>query len=186
MLRLMWEFFKAGAFAIGGGMATFPFLLVMADKFEWFSKNDLLDMIAISESTPGAIGVNAATFAGFKAYGLLGGIVATVSLIAPAIIIILIISRAMNKFKSSKIIKDSFAMIRPSTAGLILGAMFSIMYGSLFNMSLFEKTGKMLDFFKLPELVLFSVFFFILRKYKKIHPLLIIVAGALAGLIFNL
>ncbi len=91
MLSLIWEFFKTGLFAIGGGMATIPFLQDMSRNYGWFSESDLLDMIAVSESTPGAIGINIATFAGFKSYGLLGAILATLSLITAQIIIVLII-----------------------------------------------------------------------------------------------
>ncbi|MDD7305466.1 MAG: chromate transporter [Peptoniphilaceae bacterium] len=186
MLILMWEFFKTGLFAVGGGLATIPFLQAMAEKYDWFTTQELLDMIAISESTPGAIGINCATYAGYKAYGLPGAIMATLALIAPAIIIILIICRAMAKFKNSKIVNDMFQMLRPATAGLIFGAMFSVMVLTLLNQSLYQKTGNFLDMFKFLEIGIFLVFLFLLRRFKKINPILLILIGALLGIIFKL
>ena len=186
MLRMMWEFFKAGLFAVGGGMATIPFLQEMGEKYGYFTSEELLDMIAVSESTPGAIGINVASFAGYRAYGIIGAILASISLIAPAIIIILIIAKSLDKFKTSLTVKNAFEYIRPSTAGLILGAMLNVMIISLFNVKLYEKTGNFLDLFQIIQLVLFLGFLFLLRKYKKIHPLLIIGMGALFGIIFKL
>ena len=186
MLRLMWEFLKTGLFAIGGGMATFPFLQKMAENYDWFTSEELLDMIAVSESTPGAIGINVASFAGYRAYGIFGALLASISLIAPAIIIILIIAKSLDKFKTSLTVKNAFEYIRPSTAGLILGAMLNVMIISLFNVKLYEKTGNFLDLFQMIQLVLFLGFLFLLRKYKKIHPLLIIGMGAVFGVIFKL
>ena len=97
LIRLFFEFFKAGLFAIGGGLATLPFLQEISQSTGWFTQQDLLDLIAISESTPGAIGVNAATYAGFHTYGLVGGIVATLGLIAPSIIIIILVSKVLER-----------------------------------------------------------------------------------------
>lgn len=186
MLRLMWEFFKTGLFAVGGGLATIPFLQDMSDNYGWFSQEELLDMIAVSESTPGAIGINCATYAGYKAYGIPGAILASLSLIAPAIIIILLISRAMTKFKNSKKVNDMFVMLRPATAGLILGATFSVMVLTLLNLELFRTTGNFLDVFKFLEIGLFLIFLFVIRKFEKIHPIVVIIAGAIAGIVFKL
>lgn len=186
MLTLMWEFLKTGLFAVGGGLATIPFLQEMALKYDWFTTEELLDMIAVSESTPGAIGINVATYAGYKAYGIPGAILATLSLITPAVIIILIISRAMSKFKNSKIVGDMFQMLRPATAGLILGAMFSVMTLTLFNIEVYKQTGNFLSIFKYLEIGIFVVFLVILRKYNKIHPIAVIACGAALGIFFQL
>ena len=104
-LMLFYEFFKTGLFAVGGGMATLPFLDAMALKTGWFTQAQLIDMIAISESTPGPIGVNMATYVGFTTAGPLGSIIATLGLIAPSIIVILIIAKFLSKFKDSPIVK---------------------------------------------------------------------------------
>ena len=186
MLILMWEFFKTGLFSVGGGLATIPFLQEMAQKYDWFTSEELLDMIAVSESTPGAIGINCASYAGYKAYGFPGAILASLALITPAIIIILIISKIISKFKENKTIGHMFEMLRPATAGLIFGAMFSVMVLTLFNVEAYKQTGNFIDIFKYVEIIIFAVFLFILRKYKKIHPIAIIACGAALGIIFNL
>ncbi|MFO3717453.1 chromate transporter [Anaerococcus sp. ENR1011] len=186
MLRLIWEFFKTGIFAIGGGMATIPFLQEMAKAFGWFSEEDLLDMIAVSESTPGAIGINLSTFAGFKSYGVGGAILATLALITGPIIITLIIARAMAKFKSSKVVHDMFETIRPATAGLILGAMSSVIALTLFNIPLFKQSGNLFDLIRVLPLTFFGIYLFVLIRFKKVHPLAIICVSALVGVIFSL
>ncbi|WP_311488050.1 chromate transporter [uncultured Helcococcus sp.] len=186
MLILMWEFFKTGLFSVGGGLATIPFLQEMAQNYDWFTSEELLDMIAVSESTPGAIGINCASYAGYKAYGIPGTILASLALITPAIIIILIISKLISKFKENKTIGHMFEMLRPATAGLIFGAMFSVMVLTLFNVEAYKQTGNFIDIFKYVEIIIFAVFLFILRKYKKIHPIAIIACGAALGIIFNL
>ena len=180
MLRLMWEFFKTGLFAVGGGMATIPFLQDMGEKYGYFTSEELLDMIAVSESTPGAIGINMAT------YGPLGGILATLSLIAGPIIIILIIARMMSKFKNSKLVADAFSTLRPATAGLILGAMASVLVITLFDLDLFRQSGNITDLIRPLPIALFAIFLGIMFKFKKLHPLWIIGAGALCGVIFAL
>ena len=107
-LQLFWEFFKTGLFAIGGGMATLPFLYDMADKTGWFTRAQLADMIAVSESTPGPIGVNMATYVGFLTGGVPGAVTATVGLIAPSVIVILIVAAFLQAFRDSKYVAGAF------------------------------------------------------------------------------
>ena len=97
-IKLFLEFFKIGLFAVGGGLATIPFLYDLAEKTSWFTKAELSNMIAVGESTPGPIGVNMATYAGVQTTGILGGISATLGLICPSLIIILIIAKILDKF----------------------------------------------------------------------------------------
>ena len=92
-LRLFWEFFKVGLFSVGGGLATLPFLYSLGAKTGWFGTADVADMLAVSESTPGPIGVNMATYVGFDCGGVLGGVAATIGLITPSVIIIVLIAR---------------------------------------------------------------------------------------------
>lgn len=186
MLRMMWEFFKTGLFAVGGGMATFPFLQEMTRKYDRFSEKELLDMIAVSESTPGAIGINCATYAGYKAYGFWGGVLATLSLIAPAIVIILVIARAMQKFQDSLVVKDLFSTLRPATGGLIFGAMFSVMVITLFNVEKYRTTGAFLSLFNRLEIGIFLIALYLQRKFSKVHPIYFIIAGAILGIVFKL
>lgn len=186
MLRLVWEFFKVGIFAVGGGMATIPFLYELGEKFGYFSSEELLDMIAVSESTPGAIGINMSTYAGINAHGFWGGILATVSLITGPVIIILLIARAMDKFKSSKIVKDAFVTLRSATAGLILGAMSSVLVATLFNIEAFRRSTNIFSLIKPIPVIIFGVFLTVLLKFKKINPVFIIIAGAILGIVLGL
>ena len=104
-LRLFWEFFKTGLFAVGGGMATLPFLYDMADRTGWFTAANLADMIAVSESTPGPIGVNMATYIGYEFHGTFGGIVATLGEILPSYICIVLIAKFFARFQEKPIVK---------------------------------------------------------------------------------
>lgn len=186
MLRLMWEFFKIGLFAVGGGMATIPFLYEIGEKFGYFSNEELLDMIAVSESTPGAIGINMSTYAGINAQGYLGGVLATISLITGPVIIILFIARAMDKFKNSKVVKDAFVTLRPATAGLILGAMSSVLFVTLFNLEAMRQSGNIVNIVRPIPLAIFAIFLGLLLKFKKLNPIVVIIIGALLGIFLKL
>ena len=129
-LLMCWEFFKTGLFAVGGGLATIPFLQDMANRYGWFTIQDLSTMIAISESTPGPIGVNMATYIGNHMYGFVGGVATTLSLVAPSVIVVCIIAKILERFKESKVIKGIFEGLRPSVVGLILAAVLSIYISS--------------------------------------------------------
>ncbi len=200
-LILILEFFKTGLFAVGGGLATIPFLKQMAEKyyeaFGWFSVPELTDMIAVSESTPGPIGVNMATYAGFNIgyanggilMGILGGIAATLALITPSIIIILIVAKFLEKFKSNRLVDGAFYGIRPCSASLITAAMIDVLIMSVFSG---ESTQKLLGFITLAQSVNYiGIAFFVILipfvvKLKKVHPIVFIAVGALAGIVFRL
>lgn len=182
---LYFEFFKIGLFAVGGGLATIPFLEKLCDKYDWFTKSDLSNMIAISESTPGPIGVNMATYAGFTNgsfyggifSGIVGGIIATIGLITPAIVITLIISGFLEKFKTNKYVENGFYGIRPAVVGLIAAAVLSIYKSSLFNNDFSNFDYRVWLIFV--PIVIASF------KFKKIHPIFLIVAGAVLGIVFG-
>ena len=195
-LLLFFEFFKAGLFAIGGGLATLPFLYDIADKYTWFDEAMLSDMIAISESTPGPIGVNMSTYAGYNAGfelagvggGILGAAVATIGLITPSIIIILIVAQFLKRFKDSKIVKDVFYTLRPAVTGLIACACFTTMTGSLFFPEVlqnFSGAADLLNLFSLPAVILFAVLLTGILKLKKLHPVVFIAVAALVGIILK-
>ena len=133
-LQLFFEFFKVGLFAVGGGMATFPFLTDLADKTGWYTQQQLIDMIAIAESTPGPIGVNTATYVGFTTAGLPGALIASLGLITPSVIIILIIARVLARFKDSKLVQDVFYGLRPASTGLIAAAGFDTIGEALYEL----------------------------------------------------
>jgi len=121
-IKLYLEFFFTGLFAVGGGLATLPFLYEISARTGWFTNQDILNMIAISESTPGAIGINMSTYAGFVTMGIGGGILATLALISPSIIIIVMISKVLEKFRDSKLVQGIFKGLRPASTGLIAAA----------------------------------------------------------------
>ena len=114
-LELFLRFFQTGLFSVGGGLATLPFLYEISNQTHWFSHADIADMIAISESTPGAIGINMSTYAGYITGGIFGGVLATLSLAMPSVIIILIIARLLEKFENNPYVTKAFYGLRPAS-----------------------------------------------------------------------
>lgn len=183
-LRLFFEFAKAGLFAIGGGLATLPFLSEMADATGWFTQADLANMIAISEATPGPIGVNMATYVGYTCGGFLGSVTATLGLIFPSIIIILLVAKILEKFKDNKIVKDVFYGLRPASTGLIAAAGVAVLEIAVLNLGLFKQTGAIIDLFNIKALILAVILFFAISK-TKLHPIIFIIISAFIGVIFK-
>ena len=173
-LRLFWEFFKTGLFAMGGGMATVPFLFDIGARTEWFTAEELANMIAVSESTPGPIGVNMATYVGFKTAGIFGGVISTLGLITPSIIIILIVAQILARFRDNPLVETIFKYLRPAVIGLILFALWQLVPLTFL--------GADKNILVLP-VVAFAVLLFCLLKFKKIHPIVWIGVGAVFGLI---
>ena len=186
-LRLFWEFFKTGLFAVGGGMATLPFLYSMSDTTGWFTHAQLADMIAVSESTPGPIGVNMATYVGFSTAGIPGAVIATLGLITPSIIIILIIARVLAAFRQNKYVDAAFYGLRPCSVGLIAAAGLLVVKIALFDVDLFRQTGVLLDLFNWKAILLAAVLV-VLTRYvkplKKLHPVFFILGSAAIGALF--
>ena len=174
-LQLFLEFFKTGLFAIGGGLATLPFLHEISEKTGWFSTQDISNMIAISESTPGPIGINMSTYVGFLTGGLPGAVIATLALITPSIIIIEIISKVLEKFKESKVVKYVFYGIRPASTALIFVAGISVIRTAL----LFEGETFKINYI---AVIMCVALFAAIRKYK-VHPLVYIAVSAVLGVI---
>ncbi|AOY74872.1 chromate transporter [Clostridium formicaceticum] len=183
-IHLFFEFFKIGMFSIGGGLATLPFLYQMVDKYSWITSEDLLNMIAVAESTPGPIGINTATFVGYKAGSLLGGIVATMGIITPAIVIISLIVHYFMKFNENPIVRAGFNGIRPAVVGLIGAAGFEVARVTLFDPQHYTTTHNFLYLLDYKAILLFTVMLFAMNKYKK-HPILYIVASAIIGIVFK-
>ena len=187
-LRLFFEFFKVGLFAVGGGMATFPFLSALADKTGWYTQGQLADMVAISESTPGPIGVNMATYVGFTTRGVPGALVATVGLITPSVIVILIIARMLKTFKDSRYVKNAFYGLRPASTGLIAAAGFSVVLLARTDTAADQASGNLLDLFRWKGLILAAILLFFTRvpkKTKDLHPVVYIAASAAVGILFH-
>ncbi len=179
-LILCWEFFKTGLFAVGGGLATLPFLTQMQEKYGWFSAEELANMIAVSESTPGPIGVNMATYVGFTNLGIPGGILATLSLVLPSLIIILLIARALDAYQKNPLVQNAFSFLRPAVTGLIAAAGFSVLRTTLLRSG--ETFPGSVDWL---AAALYAVLLALTqwKKCKGLHPAVFIAAGALIGVI---
>lgn len=179
-LSLIYEFFKTGLFAVGGGLATIPFLQQMGVKYGWFSTDMLSTMIAVSESTPGPIGINMATYVGYLAKGVLGGVVTTLSLVTPSIIVICIIATILEKFKSSKVVKEVFYGIRPAVVGFIGAAISGIFISSFLNL---QNSG--VQVINWLNLVFYAVMYGLYKKFK-LNPILVILICGVLGVLFQL
>mgnify|MGYP000184944580 FL=1 len=195
-LRLFWEFFKTGLFAVGGGMATIPFLYNMADATGWFTRNDVANMIAVGESTPGPIGVNMATYVGYVTGGNVGGIpaavlgaaVATIGLVTPSIIIILIIASFLKSFRNNRYVESAFYGLRPASTGLIAAAGLSVVVSNLFFAETLDQ-GFSLALFNWKGWILAAVLWTLTNKVKQtkgLHPILFILGSAVAGVVFSM
>ena len=195
-LRLFYEFFKTGLFAVGGGMATIPFLYNIAEATGWFTADDVANMIAVGESTPGPIGVNMATYVGYVTGGNIGGVpgavlgavVATLGLIAPSIIVILIIASFLRSFRDSRPVQSAFYGLRPASTGLIAAAGISVVTANLLFLDTLEQ-GFSAALFNWKGLVLALALWVLTNKVKKtkgLHPILFILASAAVGVAFSM
>ena len=184
LLRLMLEFFKTGLFAVGGGLATLPFLYEISDKTSWFSHADIADMIAISESTPGAIGINMSTYAGFKTAGVPGGVLATLSLAAPSLIIILIIAKFLNKFRDNPNVEGAFYGLRPASIAMITAAGLNVARVALVNIPAFQASGSLADLF-LPKAIILGILIFAGQRKLNWSPILFIAISAVVGIVLK-
>ncbi|MBR0039965.1 MAG: chromate transporter [Oscillospiraceae bacterium] len=189
LLTLFFEFFKTGLFAVGGGMATLPFLYDMSARHpDWFTTAQLADMIAVSESTPGLIGMNMATYVGFQTAGVFGGLIATLGLAAPSIIIILIVARMLKQFRENKYVDAAFYGLRPCSVGLIAAAGLLVVKIALFNFDAWSVGGALGDLFNVKGLLLAAVLLVLTRAVKatkKLHPIFFILGSALVGVVFS-
>ncbi len=182
-LKLFYEFLKVGLFSVGGGLATIPFLRTMGLETGWFTEAELANMIAISESTPGAMGVNMATYAGFEAGGLLGSIIATLGLITPSIIVVLIIARVLQSFRQSRAVEAIFSGLRPASVALISFAGISVAVTTFFY-TVPEYSSLQIHF---PS-VLLAVAVYLAMTYspaKKLHPIAFIAISAVVGVLLQ-
>lgn len=192
-ILMFYEFFKTGLFAIGGGLATLPFLYNMADKYTWFDKAMLSDMIAVSESTPGPLGVNMATYTGFTVGtslngivgGILGALVATVGLVAPSVIIIIIIAKFLAKFDENKLVQDGFYGLRPAVTALIAVAGYQVFSTSVLNIELYQSTNNFLNLFDIRTLIIFAIIVALTNIIGK-HPIYYIAGAAVVGIALKL
>ena len=189
LIRLFFEFFRAGLFAIGGGLATIPFLQDISLRTGWYTAGDLANMIAVSESTPGPMGVNMATYVGFQVAGVPGAVIATLGLICPSIIIILIISKFLQKFRQSRAVESVFYGLRPASTALISAAGISVVVIALLNTGAWDGTAaSLVQVFNWKCIILALVLLVCtnIKKLKKLHPIVWILIAAVAGIVFQM
>ena len=175
--ELFYEFFQIGLFAIGGGPATIPFLMDLTERHDWYTMADLTNMVAVSESTPGPLGINMATYAGFQATGIPGGVIATLGLVTPSIIVIIIVAKFLTNFSENPTVKAAFAGIRPAVTALIASAVFG-----LFQVALMTDSG-----IAVKPLILCVIVFCLMRvkKLQKLHPGIWLLFAAIVGVVFQ-
>ncbi|MBQ7330614.1 MAG: chromate transporter [Oscillospiraceae bacterium] len=192
-LQMFWEFFKTGLFAVGGGMATIPFLYEISHKTGWFTPDQLANMIAVGESTPGPIGVNMATYVGFLngmnhdgIWGaLLGAVVATLGLVTPSVIVILIVAAILKSFRNNRHVENAFYGLRPASAGLIAAAGISVMLTNLVDAS----AGWSIGALNIKGIILAVILWVLtnrVKETKKWHPIVFIGISALVGMVFQM
>ena len=183
-LKVLWQvffsFFKIGAFTFGGGYAMIPLIQNEAvEKRHWVTDEDILDVIAIAESTPGPIAINSATFVGYKAAGVLGSVCATLGVVLPSFIIILIVAKCYEKFKTNQIVKGCMSGLKPAVVGLIGGAILSVV------LTVFFPNGWAVAEFTKPtfyvSLGIFGLMLFL--SFKKVHPIILICISAAIGIV---
>lgn len=184
LLRLCIEFFQAGLFAVGGGLATLPFLYSIGSETGWYTAGDVANMVAISESTPGPIGINMSTYVGYRVQGVLGAVITPIALVLPSVLVALIISKALDRFKASTLVRDIFYGLRPASTGLILAAGLGVARITFLNLSAETAMSGMLSVFNLKAIGLAAVIFLITWK-RKLHPILLIIASAIVGIVLE-
>jgi chromate transporter len=185
LLILAAEFFKIGAFALGGGHATIPYLTDLARRYPWYTQGELLDMIAVSESTPGPIGINMATYAGFRAAGVPGGVAASLAIVAPAFLLVPLLAKTLDKLAGHRRAAAAFYGLRPAVAALVAYAALEFAGAVLLNPQFFV-TGQLAHLCHWKPLLLAAASFAALRLFPKLPPLGLIGGAALAGMVLGM
>ena len=192
-LELYFRFFMVGLFSIGGGLATLPFLTSMGEATGWFDAMDISNMVAISESTPGPIGINMATYIGYQIgsqlgapFGILGSIIASLGEVTPCVVIIIIVSRMLMKFRDSKYVEYTFYGLRAASVGLITAAWLGVAKIAFINSEVMAESGNFLMSVDYKSIILSAVIFFLVTKFKKLHPIALIALSAVVGIIFKM
>lgn len=187
LLQLAFTFFYIGLFTIGGGQVAITLMQQSLVSTGVISQELFYNMVAISESTPGPIGINMATYIGYELYGVPGGLIVTGAQVLPSIITILIIARFMKSFSNNPFVKGALAFLRPVTTGLILVPVIQVIMFTLINppesLSVLTTLEGWKEFFNLIPIAGYAVFAFMLFKLKA-HPILVIICGAVFGIVF--
>lgn len=186
-LKLFIEFAKIGLFTIGGGMASVPLLQDLGVRTGWFTETELLHMIAISESTPGPLGINMGTYVGYTTAGVTGAVIATLGIVLPTMVLVLIIAGFLQSFSDSKYVKGAMYGLRPASAGLIASAGVSVAMLSFINKAALSahEWGSVVE----PKALALAAVIFVLTNYVKktkgLHPVVFIAGAAVVGIVFR-
>lgn len=182
-LQLFLEFFKTGLFAVGGGMATLPFLYDMSERTGWFTAAQIADMLAVSESTPGPIGVNMATYVGYTTGGVLGAVVASLGLVLPSLIVIMIVAAFLKAFRENKYVNNVFYGLRPASTAMVASAGLTVLGVTMLNEG--AEGLAMLN----GKAIVLAVVLLVLTRWvkptKKLHPIVFIAASAVIGVVLK-
>ncbi len=180
-LELFYTFFMIGAFTFGGGYAMLP-LIQEQVGLRWgdvISQQSMVDFVAVSESTPGPFAVNMATYVGSEMGGIFGSFCATLGVILPSFIIILIVAKCYDKFKESRVVKGCMSGLKPAVVGLIGNAVLGVLMTVFFPMGISSSVFTGISFYIYAAI--FGVM--LLLAFKKVHPILIICLSAALGIV---
>ena len=167
-LELFWTFLLIGAFTFGGGYAMLPLMQAEVTAKGWISNEAVVNFIAVSESTPGPFAINMATYVGSEMGGVLGAACATLGVVLPSVVIILIVAKCFDKFRSSKAVKGCMSGLKPAVIGMIGTAILSI------GKTVFVPAGLLVS------IAIFGVM--LVLAFKKVHPIIIIILSAAIGI----
>ena len=185
LLKLFLSFFEIGLFSFGGGLATIPFIQALAEKTGWFTSYDIMNMIAISEATPGPLGINMATYVGYITAFIPGSLATVIGLVLPSIIVILIVSMVFDLFQDNVYVRRALYGLRASSVALIFLAFFEAFKITVLDLDKYINIFSIFEVIKIVPL-LFSIFIFILIRKFKLHPICYITFAAIIGIIFKL
>lgn len=185
-LRLFWEFFQTGLFSIGGGLATLPFLYDMGERTGWFTAQQVADMLAISESTPGPIGINMAVYTGFTSAGFWGSVCALTGIVTPSIAVILLVAAVLKTFRQNRYVQGAFYGLRPASTGLIAAAGLTVAIGVFWNSTVWSGPDSFWAALNWKSILLAVLAAATGQLFKKLHPAVLILACAAAGILLRL
>lgn len=169
LIQLFFTFLKIGTFSFGGGYAMIPFIQrEIIENHQWINNNVFMDIIGISQMTPGPVAINSATFVGYKVAGVLGSIAATLGVVTMSFILVSIASKAMEKFKESKVLKGALLGMRPVLIALIIQAFFDLAKDAYIDI----------------KSVIITLIIGALLLSKKVHPIIVIIISGILGIIF--
>ena len=183
-LDLLWTFFKIGLFTIGGGQAMIPMIMTNVVDKGWLEETALIDFIAISESTPGPFAVNIATYTGIETAGVLGAICATLGVVLPSVIIIILVAKLLSTFMKRKAVSEVFVGVRSTVTGLLMSVFLSLVLTMLFGITDIRNVGTVsVDYIGIGMFAVIFPLSFVKIKGKKVKPILIVIVSAALGIL---